>query len=492
MKKFQSLTFWKKPGFILALILAVFFLKGVFMASLLPFLQGFDEDKHFATVQYYAEPEEKTWPIEQTGKTSHGTNYNDLNTFNFSEEEIKTSKVLNFGSLRINSLNTQPFVDGQFGEEEKSINQLPWQKYIDKYPPTLTGHQPFYYLITSPILKTLWEKDIFTRFFTIRLFSILLGIITLLLTYFIAKKIGFSEKLSLLITAILSFQPLFSQTSATINTDNMLILNFTLFIFGGISIIRNGIDWKNFVITTGALLMAIFTKAPGVVLVPVAYFLFLYAFYKQCGLKKNVFIIRAILITLILLMAAYFISPYSLSTILVSLGKSSEFSSFSESIIAYITDTAGKFRSFELSYWGIFGLNNAPVSSNFLYVIWPIEAISFLGLIVYLFKKYPSSYFFNPNKKIIVFLLSVTLALQIGIRFADWRYFDTSGALILKTFGRYFIPSIVSHILLIALGFLVIFKKRKAYENFLKLMLILMAALFTYSIFNIIIPRYYL
>jgi hypothetical protein len=271
----------------------------------------------------------------------------------------------------------------------------------------------------------------------------------------------------------------------------MLTLDFTLFIFGGIWILRNGINWKNFSIATIAIAMAILTKAPGVVLVPIAYFLFLYAFYKKSGPNKSVFIKRTILVTLVLILAAVIFSPYFLDSLLLS-GRVSEFTSLSQSLSGYFSATAKKFSSFELSYWGNFGLNNAPMSPNVLYIIWPIEAISFLGLIVYLFKKYPASYFFNPGKRIIVFLMAVTLALQIGIRFADWRYFDAYGSLVLKTFGRYFMPTVVSHILLITLGYLVIFRRERVYENFLKLLLILMTVLFYYSIFNIIIPRYYL
>lgn len=490
MKNIRDLTFYKKSYFLLALILLVFLLKGAVFATLLPFLQGFDEDKHFATVQYYAEPKEKTWEITRTGKKAGGTNFNDLNTYNLSEEEIQTSKVINFGSLRINSLNTPPYLDGQFGEDEQKIIGMPWQKYIDKYPPAITGHQPLYYLLTSPIIKMLWDKDIFTRFFAVRLFSILFGILTILLAFLIAKKIGFPEKISLLITAIVAFQPLFSQTSSTINTDNLLTLAFTLFIFGGVSILKDGINWKNSTIALIAVLAGVFIKAPGVVMVPVAYFLFLYAFYKKLQIKKSRFILGAIIISLLLVFLAYLISPYSLQTLL-AYGKASHFSSTSESITSYFATSFKKFTSFELSYWGIFGLLNAPISHYLLYVIWPIELIALAGILIYLLKKNPAS-FFNPDKKIILFLLAITLALQFGVRFADWRIFDGRGSLILNIYGRYFVPTIVSHFLLIAIGYLVIFRKEKNYENFFKLMLILMVLLLAYSIFNVIIPRYYL
>lgn len=490
MIKIQSgLPFYKKPAFLLFLVLLAFLIKGVLFSALLPFLQGFDEDKHFAEVQFNAEPKEKTWPITNTGKPIQGTNYNKLEKFNISEEEINTADITRFSSLRMHELNSQIFSDDQYGEREKEILEMPWKKYIDKYPPVLTGHGTLYYTLTSPVSKFFWEKDIFIRIAALRIFSLIFGLATIVFFYLTAKKIGFSEKISALLSAILAFQPLFTQTSATINTDNLLTLTFTIFIFGGVSMLKDGLNWKNSSFILIGIIAGIFTKGPSLVMIPVFLLFFLYALYKKFNHKKKYFIISGIFFIISVVVFLYF-SPYTIRSVVFT-NDSQKFQSVSQSFKKYIDKSFSDFKEYEISYWGNFGLLNAPISPDLIYLIWAIEGISFLGLLYYLFKKYPPS-FFQPDKKIILFLLSLTIALQFGIRFADWRIFNIYGKIVLKNPGRYFLPTIACHILLVAIGYLVIWRKEKSYENFLKLLLVLMVSLLFYSVFNIIIPRYYL
>ena len=66
MKNIKDLTFYKNPTFVLILILGVFFLKGVFLATIFPIFGGQDESRHYNTIQYLAEPAEKTWEHTQS------------------------------------------------------------------------------------------------------------------------------------------------------------------------------------------------------------------------------------------------------------------------------------------------------------------------------------------------------------------------------------------------------------------------------------------
>ena len=47
------------------------------------------------------------------------------------------------------------------------------------------------------IEKMLSNFDIFTRFFSIRLFSVILGLLIILLSYLSARKIGLDEKITI-------------------------------------------------------------------------------------------------------------------------------------------------------------------------------------------------------------------------------------------------------------------------------------------------------
>lgn len=119
-----------------------------------------------------------------------------------------------------------------------------------------------------------------------------------------------------------------------------------------------------------------------------------------------------------------------------------------------------------------------------------LEAVCVTGLVwFFIRKKNPE---FLPNKLTVLFFLAIFLALQLGVRFADWRLFDSRGDQILGTAGRYFIPALVAHLILLIVGTGAFFKHEENFRIILKIGLVLMVSLFGYSILSIMIPRYYL
>jgi len=99
---------------------------------------------------------------------------------------------------------------------------------------------------------------------------------------------------------------------------------------------------------------------------------------------------------------------------------------------------------------------------------------------------------FLPEKKYIIFFIGIILALQLAIRFYDWRVFDATGQILIGTPGRYFLPNIIPHILLIVTGLGFFTRNKKQFHILLKILALLMILLSLYSIINVIIPRYYL
>lgn len=109
---------------------------------------------------------------------------------------------------------------------------------------------------------------------------------------------------------------------------------------------------------------------------------------------------------------------------------------------------------------------------------------------------------FLPEKKYIIFLLGMIVLLQLGIRFADWIFFQQTGSIETGTPGRYFLPNIAAHIILVFTGLRMLIevissqggsaKGREYFEKSLIVGLILMMTFMMYIIFDVIILRYYL
>ena len=162
------------------------------------------------------------------------------------------------------------------------------------------------------------------------------------------------------------------------------------------------------------------------------------------------------------------------------------------SLGAYLSEslTMGRFALSSRTYWGSLGWFSNAIDQNFTNFVWTIQTISVVGIILFLFSKKKLD--FLPEKKYVVFLVGMIIALQFGIRMADWKVFMGAGELELGTPGRYFLPNLVSHIALVFVGLGYLLQKENRFKNALLVGLIAMLSFSMYLTFNIILPRYYL
>lgn len=470
---------------LLLILLFVFLVKQLLFVAILPIFQGPDEPAHYSTIQYYAETKaEKELVNNQQTKisTSEG--------FDFSEELAKTKDLTEAEKISFHSSATQSFSNTSNGQAEEEIKNSHWKKYIEKNKPSIVSGVPGYYFIPSLIEKALSNFSIFTRFFSIRLFSIVLGLLIILLSYLSARKIGFDEKISLLLATIIAFQPMFSQSSAIINYDVMLFFAFTLFIFGVVWSLEDGLNWKNSTIMLFATALGLITKAPAVVLALMLFVLAIYFSKKYFKIRTAYFIGGTIIATLVVILILETVAPGNYLNMLVQKNYS-HFNSFFQSLSEYFSITSNRWDWSEISYWGNFGWLDTRISSWIVDVAHWIEIAGILGIAAYFIfpKKIPA---FLPEKKFVIFLIGIFIYLQIAIRFADWNFFDTNGKIEIGTYGRYFLPVIFAQFSLITIGIGMLARKYSVWKNILKVLALSMIMLWLYAVLIIIIPRYYL
>lgn len=481
MKKFQSLTFWKKPSVILALILAAFFLREAFVTALFPMFSGQDEPVHYITAQFLAEPKEKTWEITKVdiGDTDIAR-IPDL----IASEEVK--KTVDAAELET-AESKHFFVQGYDGKNESEIVANDWKKYIETYPPSIVGSTvgsgKIYHQLTSLIEKIFAGQNILFRFFLIRIFSVSLGALALLLAYLIFKNSGFSEKAGLIMTAIISFQPKFTTYITNVNYDALLILVFTSFILGGILFLKNGPNWKNLLILAGSLVIGLFTKGTAIVLAGPLVALALFYIYQK--LIENKINWKHVVLMLFLVASAVglLFFKYDFQTI-VQTGEEKI------SFVKFLSKASEKIPDVSENYWGNLKWIRNNFSKYFIRIIWAMEIVAAIGIVFFLFLKKRLD--FLPEKKYVVFFLGMVAALLFGVLFSNWLI-TTSGREMLYTApGRYFLPNLAAHIALVFTGIGMILRKEKYLECALLFGLVLMFIFNFYVTFNVLIPRFYL
>ncbi|MDO8529275.1 MAG: DUF2142 domain-containing protein [bacterium] len=489
MEQNQHLAFYKNPAFILSLILSVFFLKGVFLAVIFPIFKGQDESRHYNTIQYLTEPKEKTWEIFKDLEKPQDKER--LETYNFSEEIRETVKSANLDASRMENFEKTSFSNSFSGANEEEINSQKWQPYNKHYPPDILETQNFYHKIASQIENAFSDQSILTRFYLIRIFSVLLGTLSILFSYLMIKKTGFSSKSSLVMAAIISFQPRFSIYFSNINYDALLIFLFAVFSWAGISSLKEGLNWKNGGTLIACVALGILTKGTAAVLLAMLVFLTIFHIYKtfkKTTDKRSLLIYISIFLFLTISTAIIAFREYDFFRGFSSLKGFSPLKIF-DSLGNYLPKTTS-IASASKNYWGDLGWTRYNIDNYLINAIWFFEFFSVIGLgFLFFSKKKPD---FLPEKKYLIFLILIIIILQIVVRLHDWMIFNENGKILAGTPGRYFLPNLTAHIILVFSGIGMLLWKEKYFEKFLLGGLVLMFSFSIYQIFNVIIPRFYL
>lgn len=491
---------------LLAILFSLFVLKGLFFALLIPPFQNPDEQVHYGTVQHWAEPD----TIGEPQKNESPINTADIRTSGLPEEIRETAFALRFDEIKFQNQNTQNFDDQ---DAENRIKNNTWQHFVATKPSMISGTWSWYYLVSAWIEQQFVHADIFTRILVTKTFSILLGTIIVLLAYLTFRKIHFSHFTSLLLTTLLAFQPMLGVTAAQINIDIAIVFSFSLFIFTGVWILRDGVSWKNSLVLILSALLGFFAKGPGIVLIAALIPLLSYAIWihfgetirthiHSRGISLRSFILSSLFVFTLISIILLSLVPTSYLTSITHASAPSKFDSPLTSLSAYLDKTIDidAFRWSAVSYWGNFGWLDTRIGDSIFNAIWTIEIIGLIGILLYLVpwhpKKFPLLFTgtrdFLPEKKYLLFLLLLSLALQGAIRFYDWRVFDATIKILIGTPGRYFLPNIIAHFTLLVTGLGFFCRSRVQFQWLLKSLLVGIVLLNFYALFTVILPRYYL
>jgi hypothetical protein len=509
---------------VLVIILTAFFLRGLFLVAVFPIFSGQDEARHYNTIQYLA-----------TGQSKNCINFQgdvrqvkrNLDTYRYSDEIKETVPISQTEKIRSENYNKINFRNDFNGQGEKEFKNKRPAKIQHSCPPDVAGNAlvksdfSLYHRVLSVVESGLSEQNIFIRYYVLRIISVFLGTITLLLAYKIFRLINFSGKESLLLTTAISFQPKFSIYFTNINYDSLLIFLWTSFLLLGVLILKKGWSLWRAIILFIVLWLALWTKPSALALLVMLIYLLIYQVYQVLKKrnKKNKIKFRQIFLMVVMIILLGFLLYPSLKKIGIFNLSATE---YTDKITIYLKKSFSKIHGSSRNYWG--GLKGDELTLRFVEIIWVLEYIAWSGLVFWQLVRLKKirqllnriiGYFKESEKEIIsgrclikfsqkyaryfYFLLFGIFSLQLAIRVADWKMFVATGKLTLGTPGRYWLPNIISHFAILVFGWKVWLncffsaEKRKKYMlRGLMAFVLLMILYWSYEVFIVIIPEYYL
>jgi len=487
---------WIAKNYLLAFLIVLTFLKGAVWAAAVPFFQAPDEQYHYATVQYYALSKDnpqlpKDFPIKKT-------NIKDISTQNLSPELRSFLEKTDFDQVRWKTGNRMIFAENSsYGPGERELLEANLPRFIQSFPPWYVHYGPAYYKAASVIENTFGNESIMTRAFLIRLFSAFLGTILVVCAYFIFRELFLDRIESTILTAIVSFQPELSFVNSSINVDPLLFLAFALFILGSVRILCNKTDKWSFLFILVGILVGTHTKPPGyfmLVSIPIValFFVLLYQKEKIAFFWKKSKTLTVLIPAVVAFLAIFFALKNFFGNITTTI----------RNIPEYFLYELGYGPIFEKTvfYWGSFGWLDTRLSRPFVFSIWAVTVLAVAGIARHLVgqwihrrrkKTENEKVFFFQFLFFIFFSVGVSLMIHfVNLRYADpHKVGDQSDSIGLQ--GRYFFPAIIPAMALLAFGLAFLLPRINRKWIFWAL-LAAMIFLNFWSLFDLVIPRYYL
>ncbi len=422
------------------LLLLVIFLKETIFSFSVPIWHGPDEQAHFGQIANIAE--------QNTATGSANLN-----------REIYETEVL-FGTLRDVSGNNKftfhpeyriPYASGVIGPNEIYIATFSAEYRKELVINEATGYPPLFYFISSLFYNLVYSSNFINRVYVTRLFGILLGIGMAVVTYLIAKEIFREKYKQLAVVLMVSFQPMISFLFATINSDNLMNLLFSIGILIGIRTIKFGTTLTILLSMVLIFLLGILTKPQFILILPCWIGAIL------LGLLINSQIKRRKIIFFGLLAAIIGISILAVTLQLTGIIYSDTLSYFmpsdqnNYSLLSHLKMTIYRtYRETIPWYWGVFDWLGVTLPRlvnrilNYTLVLTGLGLIMWTGQIIR--KK-------NWRDQMPIFyLLFVAVVYFFGIVFFDYVYMVKMGGISIGVQGRYFFPTITSHMVLIIVG----------------------------------------
>ncbi|MBM3256370.1 MAG: DUF2142 domain-containing protein [Candidatus Moranbacteria bacterium] len=254
-------------------VLVVTLLKGIIWAYAVPPFQAPDEQIHYAVVQSYAEP--ANYSPKSFDFPSKKVNFTDIRTQNLSPELKNYLLKTDFDRTRFNEKEEFDFGSWlPFRNQSAAENNQKLSRFVEVYPVWNTNYSPLYYQTGAFIENLFSDWGVAEKSFFVRLASVLFGTIFVLTAYLLFRELNLGKKKAALLAGAVSFQPMLTFISASINVDSLLFASFGMFLWGAMRIIKRNLDWVGLTAAVAGSIISIEAKPSGYFALAALMFLF--------------------------------------------------------------------------------------------------------------------------------------------------------------------------------------------------------------------------
>jgi hypothetical protein len=447
---------------LLYLILITTVLKELVWAAVIPLWHFPDEQSHVGQVAYLAE----------IGKAVPNDSSKNLT------DEILQSEIL-LGTERdqfgINRFTYHPDYHIRYSISERG----PYEEIIDSFAkrPDLrkmvkqesSKYPSFYYAYAANFYLLFSSSSLIMRVFIMRCMQIIFFVGTVYIAYLIGRVLfGGKSIYAASIPILVSFQPMFSFVGAGVNSDNAGNFIFSFYTYMLCVAIKRKFSALPIFLLAFTMVITMYFKPQFIIVIPMTLLVLIYGWrsilFNRSHLKQHSLVALILLGLLLIFIYLGNIGPFGVIIPFI-------YTFNPLSIFSYLTHYAASQIYHEVLpwYWGIYDWLGVTYPRPVHRIINWICLICICGFCLWSIqyrKKWPAFGIF--------FMVILTVLLGIGIYLYDWLSVTQTG-IHLGVQGRYFFPSIVTHMVILIIGWSSIVPKK--FSKFRKRWIIMLPVL---------------
>ncbi len=278
--------------------------------------------------------------------------------------------------------------------------------------------------------------------YTIRLFSILLGAVTIVMVYRSAKLLApRNPTVPIVAAGLTALNPMFIFIAASVNNDNLVTALNSAVIYLLLKTLRDGFDTKRSLLIAVLVTAATLSKLSGLILVPIIAIAALWSAWQRKNWRGLIILGTAMAAIWAIGASWWYLRNMELygelfGTTTMALVAGPRLEPFS------INTLFAEFEGFRAAYWGWFGGVNILTTPIYYRIMDIITVIGVIGYILYLRKCWRSGNSFQKSANIALLAMIILASLSI----INWT------AQTYASQGRLLFPFIAAISALLALG----------------------------------------
>lgn len=409
---------------------------------MVPIWQTPDEQSHFAQIAF----------LSIKGRNPGLDQYD-------TTEEIYISQI-HLGTARDASGNNKftfhpeykiDYTNSLYGYYEASISSLVHTQAQSRLVISEASHYPILYYFPASILYRLYSSaDIFTRIYTIRLYSLLFFLGMAIFSYKIGKLLFPDNKLlQMILTIFVSFHPMLLFSTIGVTSDSLANFLFTVFIYITIVLIQKGITIKRTLLLFVITLLSLLTKFQFITVIPMSISLILFLIFRDVKPKNKIFLsVLTLGISFGTIAILYFMKFQSL-LIAINTLVTLNTSSFIKYTVEYTFPHT--YKEVLPWYWGIYKWLGVTYPRFVHRIINYLLIFSLIGFVYWFLQKVIKKQWRDKNFQMISILIIFQIIYFGSISYYDWKSWYQTGYQ-LGVQGRYFFPFMTLHMAIITIG----------------------------------------